>query len=353
MRDQPYVVGHTLGMPRILRLCDELAELPSTDTCQIDFSATEHFEPFGMLMLASAIRRLRARCDAQNQTLTLLGIDLDIQSHQYAHYLGFWSSIGFDTPGEPIMADATMRTVPISKLSYKELFRQAGGRDPVRAGLVTQACGSLAQTLTEGIGLPQLQENLAFAFREIIRNAFEHGRTDLVWFTGATRPTKNDVQVAILDEGQGVRASLAQNAAHNYSSDRDALLAALRPGVTKSAGRVRSRAATEKLREEFPGERPEIYDNSGYGLTLTSVMGQRAGGFSLVSGSIAHSLTLDREFTTSTSHSGTAVRLFLRPSQVDAQLFDSALRDAEQAEGLRHSVLSASKLAKLGIKLDE
>src|SRR5262249_16857336 len=148
---------------------------------------------------------------------------------------------------------ASITTIPITRLSYAELFRQAGGRDPIRAEIVGKAAAELATTLSGGSKEAPPWQTLEYCFREMFRNSFEHGSTDSVWYAGATRPQKDDVQIAIVDSGRGIKESLSDNPEERHATDKDAISAALRPGVSRNTHRTRSREVTEKLLEEFPG----------------------------------------------------------------------------------------------------
>jgi hypothetical protein len=160
-----------------------------------------------MLLIGSAIHRLRERKleTGQLPTIAIVGKSLAKQGHNYAHYLGFWRSIGDDHDLPSVMKTASSNTIPITRLSYADLNRQAGYRDPIRAGLVGKAAAEMATTLSGTLEQTPLWDALEYCFREMIRNAFEHGGTDSVWYTGATRSTKDDVQIAIVDGGRGIR----------------------------------------------------------------------------------------------------------------------------------------------------
>lgn len=345
-----FAVPQSLGMPRILEVCRDLNTMPMSAEYILDFSHTQHFEPFGMLMLGSAIRRLRERNvgDGQNPAVYVSGKSLDIQGHNYAHRLGFWWSIGDESNLPTVSRTATATTIPITRLSYAELFRKAGFRDPVRAEEVSASSAELATTLSGSDEQSPLWLALEYCFREMIRNAFEHGRTDSVWFTGATRPQKDDVQIAIVDAGRGIRQSLSDNPDQRYFSDAEAIRAALRPGVSRNAKRSRSEGITQKLLEDFPGQDPSLYDNSGFGLTLTSHLARDAGQFAIISGDASVAYVGGSELNSTTIHNGTAVRIVLHPSKVPGVLE----RVLVKADGTPRSgsLMSASMMTRLGLK---
>lgn len=346
-------IPETLGMPRVLEICHAIHALPAADEYVLDFSRTQHFEPFGMLLVGSAIRRLRERDSVTGRRahVVIAGKNFAIQGHDYARRLGFWWSIGDDADLPSISRTATNTTIPITRLCYSDLFKQAGHRDPIRAEVVGDAAADLATTLSGGAERSDLWLSLEYCFREMFRNVFEHGRTDSVWYTGSTRPTRDDVQIAIVDSGRGIKDSLAEHPQHRYSSDVEAIRAALRPGVSRNAGKVRSAAMTEKLLEEFPGQNPALYDNSGYGLTLTSNLAREAGQFALVSGSTSVAFLGNHETVSETRHLGTAIRVVLHPSKLEGALDRARLKaDRESGSTPRSgSLITASMAARLGL----
>lgn len=354
MSMQRYAVPQTLGMPRVLDVCRAIHGLPRNDSYEIDFADTQHFEPFGMLLVGSAIRRLGERVAENGKpvSVAITGKDLSKQGHDFARRMGFWWSIGDDSDLPSVKRTASDTTIPITRLSYSDLFKLAGHRDPIRAEVVAEAAADLATTLSGSDTKTPLWLTLEYCFREMFRNVFEHGRVDSVWYAGATRPTRDDVQIAIVDGGRGVRSSLAENPDERHATDLAAILAALRPGVSRNAKKTRSPEMTEKLLEEFPGQDPAIYDNSGFGLTLTSKLGRDAGQFAIISGGASVAYVRGQEIVSETMHPGTAIRLVFHPSKLEGALERahlSADRDAGRVPR-SGSLISASMMTRLGLK---
>lgn len=354
MSTHTFKIPESLGMPRILEICQAIHTLPLTGHYVLDFSRTQHFESFGMLVIGSAIRRLRERDlgDGKRPRVTIDGKNLDFQGHDFARRMGFWWSIGDDTDLPSVGRTATATTIPITRLCYSDLFKKAGHRDPVRAEIVSEAAADLATTLSGGTENSDLWLSLEYCFREMFRNVFEHGQTDSVWYTGSTRPNKDDVQIAIVDSGRGIRVSLADHPGHKYSSDLDAIRAALSPGVSRNSGKVRSATMTSKLLEEFPGQNPDLYDNSGYGLTLTSNLAREAGQFALISGSTSVAFLGNHETVSETRHFGTAIRVVLHPSKLDGALDRARLKANRDSDTTPRSgsLITASMMSRLGLK---
>lgn len=353
MEGKRYYVPFSLGMPTILSICRDFASLPPRDTYIIDFSSTQHFEPFGMLMMASAVRQLRKRVlpDGSPPLVYTVGRTPTKQGHAFAHRMGFWWSIGDESDLPTVSRTPTSTTIPITRLGIEELYSRSAGADPIRSETVSRAAGNLATTLVGSESKDSLWHSLAYSFREIFRNIIEHSQADAIWYTAQTRPSMGDIQVAILDTGRGIRASLADNALYSYRTDLEALRAALLPGVSRNTGKERSVRETQKLRETFPHQDPQLYDNSGYGLTLTSSLAKEAGQFAIVSGATSLAYVNQTEAVMETNFTGTAVRMVLHSNRVDGAL-DRAHQRAERQAGIipsSRTLVTASMALRLGI----
>lgn len=341
-----YKMPPSLGMPSVLRICSDLAELSADDHYEINFSDTQHFEPFGMLLAGAAVRRLGSG-EAQ---VSLVGRDDSKQGHDYARRMGFWLSIGDLDGFESVSTTSTDRTIPVTRLGVDELYRQSGGVDPIRSETVSRAAGEIATTLCGGDTDSPLWLALEYSFRELFRNVIEHSRADAIWYTASTRPSQDDVQVAILDSGRGIRESLADSPYHIHTTDRAAIDAALRPGVSRNEGVERSPEQTRRILEEHPGQDPSLYDNSGYGLTVTATLCQEAGQFTVVSGKTSLAFVGRVPVESETSHNGTAIRFVLAPSRLSEVLqraFD--LADQSSTRPRSRSRVTASMLTRLGM----
>lgn len=98
--------------------------------------------------------------------------------------------------------------------------------------------------------------------RELIRNVLEHSQSENFWYTGQYQPTKGIVEVAILDEGIGMKKSSMKNRKLSIKDDEDAIRLAIQAGISKSGvGRVG--------RDE--------YDNSGFGLYMITNFCRKGG----------------------------------------------------------------------------
>lgn len=340
-------VSGQLGMPGIHDECDAIARLRDADHYTINVAAIQHFEPIAMLLLGSALRELQQRDDGKVHVEFVGRDDIQRQGHAYAARMGFWWSIGED-PEPPIRStNPSGATIPITRVLYSDLFRQSGGRDPVRSGLVSKAAAQAATSLCGSDKPSPLWDALEYSLREMFRNTFEHSRSDAIWYTASTRPRKDDVQLAIADQGCGIRKSLQDSGLYEFRDDAEAIERALRPGVSRNERRQRSEEELNRIREEFPGQDPTEWDNSGYGLTLTTELCRHAGQYTVVSGNA--SVSYNRASIVSfASHKGTALRFVLQPSRIEQALKEVGLDGAPKRSGRSsQSLLTASQRFRL------
>ncbi|HTW93820.1 MAG TPA: hypothetical protein VMD30_03430 [Tepidisphaeraceae bacterium] len=319
-------------------------EFDAGQEIDIDFSETVHYEPFAMLFLGAAIRRLRHRAGAVDAVVRIK--TLDEEDGGFPGHMGFWRSIGAPV-GRDIGASAGKQSyLPITRLTVEDMYRRAGG-DPRGSGLVESEAAKLVKILCNPFS-KSLFEALTYALRELIRNVIEHAMTSDIWIAGTTWPKRDFVQIAILDEGRGIRASLADNPELRFETDAKALSESIRPGVTRNKGRQRTPAEIERWEEQRHALPLSIFDNTGYGLYMISTFCREAGGFLIASGSSYLSLLPNGEISGATLHRGTALRLFVQPTKV-GPAFERLFEAMEQRGAGHKPLLSASKLRELGL----
>lgn len=310
-----------------------------------------------MLLVGSAIRALRERTlpDGTPARVNVSGVDTTRQGHEYARNMGFWHSLGLEELSHEHLPPSGLRFVRIRRLSVAEMTRQCGGVDPIRSELVARQAAELATVLTGGKDDTDFWQATEYTIRELLRNAIEHSRSDLIWLAAAARPTHDDAQIAILDEGEGIRQPLIRSGRYSPATDRSAIDLALQPGVSRTAGRVLSGERIAMLREQHPGQDPYQYENSGYGLTITSQIARDAGQFAVVSGDASVAYHEGKLLHASTFHPGTALRIVLYPRRLPG-ILDTVFARAAATSPHRPrstSLITASMMRRLGLGSDD
>ena len=312
----------------------------------LDFSRMQNIEPFGLLLITSAVASLR---ESGCRINTTSAPSRDQKSHEYLAHLGFWRElqVEHDIPIDP--GSLTKNTVPITQLAYDELFHKAGRRDPIRAGIVTEFSGKLATAITKSVDPTALWLMLEYSFREMLRNVFEHSRSNTAWLIGHTWQKIGRVQIAILDRGCGLASSLART--RRCENDSEAIQFALQPGVSgKDTAHKRSMEETERLFEQFPEGDPRIYDNSGFGLTNTYELCRRAGTFGITSGRAWFSDGISGRFVQEAPHhQGTAVQIDISLPRVEQSMLEWKALSGNQRSFSGTRLLTASMITRLGL----
>lgn len=299
------------------------AGLPATPHASryvINMEGLGHVSPFGMLLTAKALRDfLKLRQDTNPKAEFLVAGSGD---NDYAGHMGFYQSFGLDSGKHPGEAPGSRTYVPITELTREELYARADAENEHVVDYLEEESWRLAGLLlrqSDGDAVA----SLAYSIREMMRNCLEHSDTDRIWIAGQYWQSYDRVEVAILDEGCGVRASLASERQYRYLSSHEAALEkAMEEGV--SAG----------IRLGVAGD---PYANQGVGLPMTAAICLHAGEFSIASGdAVLLRASGARHRSTTCNLAGTAVRLVMDTSAIPS------LDDIKKATGIRTSGRSGS-----------
>jgi len=181
---------------------------------------------------------------------------------------------------------------------------------------------------------------LAYCIREILRNIVEHSKALSYEFCAQYWPSKHKVEVAILDRGIGVKNTLtAHPKLRALKSHREALNWSLLPGISG------------KTYEGIHIDPSNPFQNSGFGLFLTSQLCRRHGTFLIGSYDAALGLRKKETHPFTFGFSGTAVRLVLRtnelPQDVEGLLREIIREGDELASQLPEAIKGANSASKL------
>ncbi|MEH2676425.1 hypothetical protein DXU07_46135 [Bradyrhizobium elkanii] len=280
-----------LDMDGVLKLGKSLEALPQADEYIFDFSHFGHAEPFGMLFAAAIIQEFLARRGARVAAQNLQGCG-------YQSHMGFFQAIGIEHGNKPGDAAGGENYLPMTSMNVAALRRKADLQGVQLGDVIQRDAERMAERLArtdEG----DIFDALSYSLREIMRNVAEHSEAPDVRFCLQHWPTKARVHLALLDCGIGVRRSLERNPHLRIETDLAALRLALRPGISG------------KMYEGVARDENNRWENSGYGLYLTSRLAAHFGNFWFFSGSSALAMSADRERTEACPFAGTAIRISL------------------------------------------
>lgn len=313
-----------------LRFLNQLPSFVAEQELVLDFSRVAFARPYGTLLIAEAIRYLqsaRARYGLglrYSENGVVAGPRTAAVS--YLGHIGFFRRVGIPFGNEPAQALGSSSYLPITPISREGL--QATGE----YGALQRAIETESERLAKVVSVDeQCVDMLAYCFREIIRNVFEHAETPECVVTAQKWPSKKQVELAIVDRGRGVHASLL--GAYADINPAEAVQMALRPGITRRAG--------------APEE--GVWDNTGFGLYVTSELCRQYGRFTVVSSGRALSVAPYHEELRDAFFPGTAIRLLIdiEDAEYFGNLLASIVRRGEDTSRVPHTkASSASKRPK-------
>ena len=257
----------------------------------IDFSTADFVYPYGTLLSAIGIKQfVRER---EKRGLNTEGKISRASADDYLRFFGYFKYIGIDTGNDPGFEPSTNRYLPLTVLEKKALMALDKKIQPA----VERKSYSLAKVIYAGLDNESKARSLAYCFREIIRNVFEHAKTDECIIM-AQRWNNGFAEIAIADCGIGILESLRSS--HDTNDPCDAIELALKPGISSVP---ESKSA-------------DVWANSGYGLFILSELGKKFGAFSIASSNKLLSLNNHRRWMDFPCNA-TAVKLRLNLSAIE------------------------------------
>lgn len=316
----------------------KLLQVQDSDRYTFNYKNLGNVEPFGMLVVGSLVRRF---FDEKKDSADIF--DSNYDEKNYAAHMGYFKSVYLNFGKDPGEAPGSSTYIPITKLNADDI-RMEAARNGIPIGEMIEAKSKDMAVMLSRADY-ELCEYLTYSIRELMRNIVEHSQSNEIWFAGQYWPTRNLVEIAILDEGIGISASLSENPRVNFNNAREALLLAIEPGIS---GKVHRRSNRR---------RQDPWRNSGYGLFMTSSICQRGGDFTLCSGSKAIHLVGDQVTTIDTEFEGTVVRMRIDTSRITSltQVLDELNNEGSRRarENSEHSVLSASRVSRMLVYKDK
>lgn len=304
-----------LTMRDVMPFTRKLDALPAADIYEVDCSLVQHAPPFGMLILAAAIRQWRARC------VTSKFFASGTAENSYVSHMGFWRACGIPTGNAPGQARGSDRYLPISTLAASKIRQEASSKSIGTSRVVADLCDELAEIIVQDDKLELIEQAIAYALREMIRNIVDHSHAETIWYSAQYWPTKDLVELAVLDEGRGFLSSLRENPDIEVSSEVQAVIQSTLRGVS----RVNPQKQVPRgMWAGYGGDRSE---NAGLGLFVLRTVAESAGSLVVVSNDTC--VLFEQEQSISAFDSalvGSAVRLLLKPSQL-GDLLHQTLRE--------------------------
>lgn len=299
---------------------------------QYNFANMQNCHPFGMLVVASAIRNNINKYP--NSTHEPININ-ETQGCQFAASFGFFSSIGFDIGKIKEETAVGYNYIPIKAITASDLLSKYDSTLSLNEKIVRHA-GELAATLVPHKS-DEVRSALQYCFREIIRNTFEHAKVNKVWVCGQYWPSREEAEISILDEGIGIFKSLSSNPNIHVNTCQEANSLALQPGLTCALG--------------VKQKKYDAWQNSGYGLYVASTLCVMSKGYFIInSGDSCVLLNNGGQKNYDSAIQGTAISLNIRTDTKQMKKFSRTLPliveegEKRAKENGQSRILTASKV---------
>ena len=273
-----------------------LRDLPDAAEYEFHFGGERWFPPFSMLLLSALLRQFRGNRPAARRRAR------DHENHSYAAHFGFFRSFGLQHGNAPGEAPGSSRYVPISELDVTEIRQEAFDSFQEVGDVIEGKAAELAGLLTRH-QLGELQDTLTYSIREIMRNVVEHSGSEKIHICAQYWPQRHEVEVGIVDDGIGIHRALTGNPTFDELTEPEALQMALMPGISGNP---------------HAGRGNDQWNNSGYGLYMTSRICRNGGSFLLCSGGTGIELNHQGKHTFDTDFRGTAIRLVIDTANLTA-----------------------------------
>ncbi len=280
----------------------------------ISFETMGRVEPFLLLFVGWIIRDFKNASPSTKVNYYAYG------SASYAGNMGFFHSIGLSSGKQVGELKGSHTYIPISYLNFEDVDERAGYDDG--QDIIEKDSYRLAEVLARSDN-SNLYKTLAYSLTEILRNVYEHAGAAGVWYSGQYWPYYGKVEIAVLDEGKGIRLALNDNPYVKAKTDKEAIERAMLPGVSGKFFKGKKVHQDEKWR------------NSGFGLYMTSRLCRNGGEFYLCSGDHLCGLNVEeakRSYVLPLRFSGTAIKMVINTEQ----LFDlNVMQEAFRIEGYK------------------
>lgn len=310
---------------------NQLIDESKFDACIFDFKNANYITPFGFLFGACAIKDFRALHPEAKFTAIVY------DKHSYYAHMGFFNAAGIPHGRKPNEAIGSESYIPITIKNTKELVKEAALGDLKFGELMESEAARLAQILVQKND-PEVIDILTYSIREILRNVLEHSRSPVLEYCAQYWPSKDRVEIAIVDRGVGIHKSLSFNPFLKIENEQHALNLSLLPGVS---GRAYKGSVVSDHGE---------WANSGYGLYMAHRLCSLDGVFFLGSKSASLRMQGNKKEHLPFKFDGTAVCMVFKPSSignVSQALKTFEKEGAEIARTITGTVVDASTASKM------
>jgi hypothetical protein len=315
----------------ILDFSDQICSVPVDYLITVDFGPMLRIEPFAMVYLSKIIRDV-IRKNANKKIMCR-----NHENKDYASHMGFFKAFNLDHGNAPGQAWGSSTYLPLTSLSIAEIQEEARDEWEPEQEIIERKSKALSQKLSQQND-GNLVETLTYSIREIMRNIFEHSSATEIWYCAQYWPAYGNAEIAIIDEGIGIKESIRHNPFLQVDCDADAIQQSIMPGISS---------------KNYKGarvDRSNPWHNSGYGLYMTSRLCRNGGAIYIGTGN--HGILLNQlgktHFDLNHYCQGTVIKLVLSLSRLNelsqqlAVFRDEGYKIASQIKGVGYYSASAA-----------
>lgn len=279
-----------------LLFCKKMDKIEEDEKYIYDYCDVSTVEPFGMLLIGSKIRQF------VNENRKSEHSNCNFSNKKYAGHMGYFKSTYLQFGKEPGEANGNKNYIPITCINIKDSYSSLYDNNYTNIyDYIENIAENLAKVISRGDSI--IKKHLTFCIFELIRNVYEHSKSESLWYAAQYWPTKDIVEIAILDEGDGILKTLKRNKKIKFENDEEALSLSVEPGITKSI---------VKSKQNYDSE----MENQGFGLYMTKNICEKYGDFVICSGNSSIFYGNDGKRIIQTSFNGTAIRMRLKASKL-------------------------------------
>lgn len=291
------VIPRNLDLESSLKFCNNINIDNDSEEIVYDYkNMTGKLEPLGMLLVGSKIREIiRVHKDIPQA-------DKNFEDKFYAANMGFFQSVNQNFGKSCYNGRGTDNFIRINceniQSSYTKALELGFGSNITRY-IENIIAEDISQVLSRGNS--EIKEVIKFCIVEVIRNIYDHSKSKKLWYSGQFWPTKNLVEIAIVDEGYGIYNTLRNNKRIIVNNPEEALQLSIIPGISKNGATIRNK---------------EVDGNSGFGLYMIKSICDIAGNFTLISSGKCLNIKNGKQEIYDANFSGTAIRIRIAPSKL-------------------------------------
>lgn len=321
-----------LNLENSLSFVNRLRDTKEAEEYCFDFTRLSYTSPFAFAYVSHEIGEFIKRKKGISRVFAV-----GHQGKNYHAHMGFFQAFGLKHGNKPGEAKGSGNYLPITQKEVKDFHDKAYFTDSPVGEVIEESSKRIAEILTQS-QKGDILETLTYSLREIIRNVVEHSESPKVTYCAQYWPTQDRVEIVVMDSGRGIKESLKNNPFLEIENDHDAIHMALLPSVSG------------KMYKGIKVRKYDVWQNSGYGLYMTSRLCRHGGDFFIGSGNCGFSLKDKDKKYYDFKFEGTIIRMVLRPSEIgklQPRLLQFSKDGNDIARGLKGTRVLASKASQM------